>query len=192
MTGIIILAAGGSSRLGHPKQKLLYKGQTLLNNAVSAALQTGCGPVIVVLGAYQAKIKRAAQVTTIYNKNWEDGMGSSIKTGVLEIINDSSIDQVIIMLCDQPFVNSGLLNALINKQNESSKAIVASGYHGIAGVPALFKRTHFHTLTSLQGEGGAKNILNDQLSDALVVPFEAGAIDIDTPADYANLIASGN
>ena len=192
MTGIIILAAGESGRLGHPKQKLLYHGETLLDNAVAAALQTSCRPVIVVLGAYEAEIKQATEVTIVYNMDWKEGMASSIRTGLIEIIYNTSIDEVIIMLCDQPFVNSALLNGLINTQKDTGKSIIASGYNGISGVPALFKRIHFGALMSLQGADGAKKVFSDNLTDTSIIPFEAGAIDIDTAADYENLKILGN
>jgi molybdenum cofactor cytidylyltransferase len=76
MTGLIILAAGESSRLGQPKQNLMFKGQTLLQHAVDSALQSNCEHVIVVLGANADKIKPIRATTTLYNKDWKEGMAS--------------------------------------------------------------------------------------------------------------------
>src|ERR1700742_4629961 len=102
MTGLIILAAGESSRLGKPKQNLLFNGQTLLQGAVDSAQRSTCDPVIVVLGANADQINPIAGVTTLYNKDWGEGMASSIRTAINEINKDVSVDKVIILLCDQP------------------------------------------------------------------------------------------
>ena len=121
MTGFVILAAGESTRMGQPKQNLIFKVKTLLENSVETGLQTTCRPVIVVIGANADKITRALQVTTLYNKYWKDGMASSIGKAIVEITNNLSVDSVIIMLCDQPFVSAALLNSLISKQTETRK-----------------------------------------------------------------------
>ena len=95
----------------------------MLKKAVGTGLQTTCRPVIVVIGANANKITRALQVTTLYNKDWKDGMASSIGKAMVEITNNLSVDSVIIMLCDQPFVSAALLNSLISKQTETGKPL---------------------------------------------------------------------
>src|ERR1700761_1556804 len=111
MTAAIILAAGESSRLGQPKQNLLFKGQTLLQRTVDSALQSECKPVIVVLGANDSTIIPPKETIVLYNKDWKEGMASSIRTAINELNKDLSVDKVIIMLCDQPFVKAELLNS---------------------------------------------------------------------------------
>ncbi len=187
MTGLIILAAGESSRLGQPKQNLQFNGQTLLQHAVDSAQQSKCKPVIVVLGANADKIKSIAETSTLYNKDWKEVMASSIRTAINDIKKDSSVDKVIIMLCDQPFVSAELLNSLIDKQIETEKPIVACTYNGTIGVPALFDRSLFAELLLLQGHEGAKKILKVHTSEVATTPFEQGSIDIDTPDDYERL-----
>jgi molybdenum cofactor cytidylyltransferase len=187
MTGLIILAAGESSRLGRPKQNLVFNGKTLLRRAVESGLESRCSTITVVLGANSTEITPVSRTTTLYNKEWKEGMASSIRTAILEINNDLSFDQVVIMLCDQPFVDATLLNSLISKQTETGKAIVACTYNGTTGVPALFHRTLFPELLLLQGLEGAKKILKDHADDIAIIPFEQGSIDIDTPADYEQL-----
>src|ERR1700753_2785750 len=105
MTGLIILAAGESSRLGRPKQNLLFDGKTLLQRAVEAGKESVCGKIVVVLGANADKIAPIAGITMTHNENGMQGMASSIKTGVVEMNHDPLINNVIIMLCDQPFVS---------------------------------------------------------------------------------------
>jgi len=170
--------------LGQPKQNLVFNGQTLLQRAVRSGQESKCGPIIVVLGANSDKIKPIAETTTLYNKDWKEGMASSIRTAINEINNDHSVDKAIIMLCDQPFVNATLLNALIVQQIETGKPIVACNYSGITGVPALFARSLFADLLQLQGHEGAKKILNAHANEVATIQFEKGSIDIDTPDDY--------
>ena len=187
MTGLIILAAGESSRLGQPKQNLKFEGLTLLERAVEAGRGSACNKIVVVIGANANKISPIPGTTIFYNRDWITGMASSIRTGMLEFNSDPAIDKVIIMLCDQPFVDAVLLDNLINKQAETNKPIVAAVYNGTTGVPVLFGRSLFSELLSLNGTEGAKTILRTHTDDIAVVPFEKGSIDIDTPQDYERL-----
>ena len=188
MTATIILAAGESSRLGQPKQNLVFNGQTLLQHAVDSALQSACKPVIVVLGANDSTIISPRKALVLYNKDWKEGMASSIRTAINELNKELSVDKVIIMLCDQPFVNATLLNTLIDKQVQTGKPIVACTYSGTTGAPVLFDRSLFAELLLLQGNEGAKKILITHANQIATIPFEQGSIDIDTPDDYENLI----
>jgi molybdenum cofactor cytidylyltransferase len=192
MTGIIILAAGASTRLGEPKQQLLYKGKTLLQHAVDAAVESKGEPIIVVLGANAEVIKNDITnqgVTIIHNKDWEEGMASSIRAGITELQKLSpDIDDAILMLCDQPFVDVALLNNLMLHKQQTSTPIIACAYNNTVGPPALFDKTYFNTLLSLNGQEGAKKLLMKYSRDVFTIPFEKGAIDIDTAADYAKIV----
>ena len=187
MTGLIILAAGESSRLGKPKQNLIFNGQTLLQLAVEAGQRSKVDKIVVVLGAHANEIKPIAETLTVYNQEWEEGMAASIRQGMKEIYKDAAVDKVIIMLCDQPFVNAELLNALIDKQAKKIKRIIACVYKETIGVPVLFDRSIFPELMELTGNDGAKKILNKYADSLSTVPFERGIIDIDTPGHYDNL-----
>jgi molybdenum cofactor cytidylyltransferase len=187
MTGLIILAAGESSRLGRPKQNLEFEGQTLLQRAVETGIRSKCDKIIVVLGANSDKIKPVQGASVVYNKDWAQGMASSIKTGMGEINDATEIKNVIIMLCDQPFVDAGLLNTLISRHTETGKPIVACEYNGITGVPVLFDHSLFSDLLLLQGTDGAKKILRQHPDKITTIPFEKGSIDIDTPEDVERL-----
>lgn len=191
MTGLIILAAGASSRLGFPKQTLLYKGKTLLEIAIEAGTKSKCKPVVVVLGANAETLENGIKhypIEIIHNPDWQQGMSSSIRTGMKAMQTNDEVDGVIIMLCDQPFVTRAVIDNLIYKQQETGKRIVASSYQDTLGVPALFKRSLFAELLSLKGQEGAKKLLSSYPDEIAVIPFEKGAIDIDTIADYENLI----
>ena len=189
MTGIIILAAGSSSRLGKPKQNLIYKGQTLLQNAIETALKSSCKPVMVVLGANYSNIIptiRNVPVSIVYNQDWNEGMASSIRTGIAKIQQlTPETTSIILMLCDQPFVDTSLLNKIVQKK--STKGIVASSYKDTAGPPVLFDKIYFDELLLLKGQEGAKKLLLKYPDDVITVPFTLGGVDIDTIEDYERL-----
>ncbi|WP_316838483.1 nucleotidyltransferase family protein [Pedobacter gandavensis] len=190
-TGIIILAAGNSSRLGKPKQLLNYQGETLLTIVSKAAMQSSCEPIVIVLGAYATEISaqhRLSELTYVINENWEAGMSSSIAVGMSAILKHAEdLEQVIIAVSDQPFINAEIFENLIKKQQESGKGIIASSYAETWGTPALFNKKYFHQLLSLNGNQGAKHLLKLYQKDCSSLNFELGYVDIDTTSDYNNL-----
>lgn len=193
MTALIILAAGSSSRLGFPKQTLLYKGKTLIEIAVEAGTKSKCNPVIAVLGASADKIKpylRNDLVKVIENPDWEEGMASSIRLAIQAINGDKGITNAIFMLSDQPFVNRSVIDSLVHKRQETGSRIVACAYNDTVGAPALFARSLFPQLLSLKGQEGAKKIIGSYPDAVTTIPFEKGRIDIDTITDYEELLRS--
>jgi molybdenum cofactor cytidylyltransferase len=192
MTGIIILAAGSSSRMGSPKQQLVFQQETLLQHAIKAATGIQDAVVIVVVGANQEVITPGINEETILvvnNLNWEEGMASSIKKGIESLEVYSEVDSALLMLCDQPFVTSALLQQMIQLKTESDSPIVACAYRETIGAPVLFDISQFPELSTLQGQEGAKKVIFKHQDKVQVLPFENGGIDIDTPEDYQRLIS---
>lgn len=191
MTAIIILAAGASSRLGRAKQRLQYKGKTLLNHAIDTALEAGVGPVIVVIGANENEILSeidTEKVLIAHNSQWKEGMASSIHAGLntaLQTYDD--LNAVILMVCDQPYVDSFLLKNLVRAKMTTNRSIAASSYNDTIGVPALFDKHLFSKLFSLKGDEGGKKVLFQHDEEISTVPFPDGSIDIDTESDYQSL-----
>ena len=191
-TGIILLAAGTSSRLGKPKQLLEFNDTTLLQNAIVQAKSLPNSFVLVVTGAYKESIASEVSKTdvqSIHNQDWESGMASSIVIGLLKLEElKPTIDSCIISVCDQPHISTAIFKDLINNYNESGKGIVASNYSDTLGVPVLFDRKYFEELKKLKGNEGAKKIIQLHQTDVATIAFEKGAIDIDSIEDYNKLI----
>lgn len=195
-TGIVILAAGESARMGEPKQLLAYRGTTLLHHAIATALSLPDAAVVVVLGAHAAEIRAQLdepRVLVAENPNWTDGMGGSLRTGLSALLAAKpGISAAIFLLCDQPLLTTTTLSNLVATRERTGCAIVASEYNGTLGVPALFAREFFQELLALNGAGGARQIIETHRDRAIGVPFQNGGIDIDTPADYVRLRSSRN
>jgi len=188
---VIVLAAGSSSRLGKSKQLLPYKNKTLLQYLTEEAKNSSAETVVVVLGANAEAIQKKVSTRNIFfviNEDWKEGMASSIGCGINEIQKiNPAVDGAIIMVCDQPFVNTELLNKLITAHSKTKKQIVTCGYDNIAGPPTLFDKKRFPELLQLKGDTGARKIVLQYEDETAIVSFPQGAIDIDTAADYENL-----
>ena len=190
--GIIILAAGNSSRLGEPKQLLRYNDKSLIKHVAEEAVTAIGHPVMVVTGANHELILdeiNTLSVQFVYNEHWQQGMASSISTGLNVLLNNhSSISGVIIAVSDQPFVTAALFSDLIKTATNTSKGIAASSYENTLGTPVLFQKQYFEHLLDLKGSDGAKKLLKQFKEDVAEVPFQLGNIDIDTKEDYQNLL----
>ena len=186
--GAVVLAAGGSSRLGKPKQLLTFRGETLISRAVRTAVEAGCDPIVVVVGEIGDGIRQeigAKRAMLVENAEWQRGLGTSIRRGLREIAE--SADAVVLLTCDQPFVDRGVIARLIAAQQKTGKPIIASSYSNTIGVPALFQRSCFEALLALPDDSGAKKLIEERADDVASVPFQDGAVDIDTPEDFERL-----
>lgn len=189
--GVVILAAGPSTRMGKPKQMLSVNGTPLLARAVEAALASQAWPVIVVLGA-NAEIIRPTLATypviIAENAAWAEGMASSIRAGFDTLHQFSrAIDAGMIALCDQPAFSAEVIDRIVATHRDTGRSIVAAHYAGRAGAPALFTKEHFPALCALTGEAGARALLDRDPSQVATIELPELAFDLDTPADYAAL-----
>jgi molybdenum cofactor cytidylyltransferase len=188
-TAIILLAAGASTRLGRPKQLVLWNGEPLLRHSAMVALSAGLGPVIVVLGAIEREcpeLLTGLSLEIVVNNSWAEGMGGSIAAGMVAVQNNvKALQSIIIMLCDQPYVSSATLHSLCDEQRRTRSAVVASRScesDNTFGVPALFTSARFAALAQLCGTLGAKKLIASESSLAFINCPEA-IPDVDTPAD---------
>jgi molybdenum cofactor cytidylyltransferase len=186
-----VLAAGSSSRLGKPKQLLLYKEKSLLQHAVQVAADSIAGPVVVVTGAIAERIEKELmgfKIILAENNKWEEGMASSVCCGLNTLLHEAPLtDSAILMVCDQPYINTQLLNDLLATQQKTGQPIVTSQYENVFGTPALFHKSIFPELLALKGDAGARRIVEQHTHEMATVPFPGGIIDIDTEADYDEL-----
>lgn len=182
-TAAVILAAGGSTRLGEPKQLLRWRGATLLEHAVRTAVTAGLEPVIVVLGAGAARISEESDLRrawVVVNPRWAEGMAGSVRAGVELAQSFAEVGGVVLLTSDMPGVEADHLRALV----EAGEAIAGSAYAGRVGVPAFFGREHFAALLQLEGDAGARDLLRAARS----LPLSPEAMhDVDTPEDVARL-----
>jgi molybdenum cofactor cytidylyltransferase len=187
----VVLAAGGSTRFGKPKQLALFQGETFIRRIVAAAIKANCAPVVVVTGedSVQVDLELSGLVVSIAaNPHWQSGLGSSIGVGVRHAMNLApDLDAALLLMCDQPFVNAAVLKQLMQLRLTTSKSIIASAYAETIGIPALFDRSCFPDLLRLKGDSGAKGIILTRPQDVASFDFPAGEIDIDTAADYEKL-----
>ena len=188
--GVIILAAGASSRMkGESKQLLTFQGKTLLRRAAETALQVEFYKTIVVLGANRENFRQEIEdlpLEIAVNEDWESGISSSIKKG-LTTVSKENPDAVIFMLCDQPFVSAEVLRRLQDAFIKTKKPVIASKYENTLGVPALFARKIFGELKNLKDDEGAKKIISKDLNRTVLVAVPEAAFDVDIPRDYVEL-----
>jgi CTP:molybdopterin cytidylyltransferase MocA len=179
----IVLAAGGSRRLGRPKQLLEIDGVPLLRRAVETALATGPVHAVVVLGAESQRMRAALadlRVEAVECPDWAEGMGASLRAGITRM--PVGADGALVVLCDQPALDSAHLASLVASWRESPACAVASRYAGVRGVPALLPRAWFGELAAARGDAGARELLRGRANVREVVN-EALARDIDLPGD---------
>ncbi len=192
-TAVIVLAAGSSSRLGKPKQLLEFQHETFIKHAVKTALQIS-ETVIVVTGFLHEEIIVALenlQVHIIHNTDWQEGMGSSIRTGMKYLQQLHHINQInaaMILLSDQPLITAEHLQQLQSQFYLDKRSIAVTGYAATEGVPAIFNKSLFPVLQDLYGNRGAQWLFKNHPDQLTIVPFEGAVIDVDTEEDYLRLL----
>lgn len=189
---IVLLAAGGSSRMGMPKPLLQWGSKTLIEHQLLTLIKTG-NPLVVVLGAAYQRVEPVVKeynLSVVFNPNWEQGMGTSIAAGVAEVSKSyPAAEGVLIALIDQPLVTDSHYSALINAFQAGRQQIVASySEQGWLGVPALYDRHYFEELMLLNAGAGAKQIIKKYPNK--VIRVDAGALldDMDTPEKYLHMV----
>jgi molybdenum cofactor cytidylyltransferase len=183
----IVLAAGASTRLGQPKQLLEINGESLLHRTIRLAEEAGCAPIFVVLGFEAERMQRETadlDVRVVLNPEWQSGMGTSLRSGMESLMKESQLPQrVVLLLSDQPMLSSEILFSLVKKSAETDSLIVASCYTGRLGVPAVFRKELYPNLQKVEGDKGAREVIQVYRDRTASIDFPEGAIDIDTVQD---------
>lgn len=186
--GAMILAAGGSSRMGTPKQLLHVEGVALVARAADAALGSGATPVVVVVGSEAQGVRAqlgGRPVIAAFNPEWASGLASSIHAGIAALLEaEPALDAVVVAPCDQPALSAAVIARLADLHRSTGR-IAASRYGGRNGAPAVFGRDDFAALCALSGDEGARRMLNSDPSSVSSLDLPALGTDLDTPSDYA-------
>ncbi len=180
---MLVLAAGGSRRLGRPKQLVRIGGSSLVARAATRALGLAPAWVGVVLGAHASRIAvelRALPVHPIGARRWRQGLSASLRAGLRAA--PAGATHVLVMTVDQWRVSTAELRRLLA---HAGRVPVAARYGGSLGIPAVFPRHWWSRLARLQGDRGARALL--ERSDAIGIPLESAAEDLDTPQALSRL-----
>jgi molybdenum cofactor cytidylyltransferase len=187
----IVLAAGGSARMGRNKLLFPLSGETVLRRAVRRATAAGFEPVVVVLGheadRTQAELNGLA-CRTVVNPDWEQGINRSLRTGLAALPAETSAAAV--MLADMPLVTTEMLRTLVERWRDGTAPLVISDYEGVNAPPMLYGRPLFPELLAMEGEGCGKQVVRRHREEAASVAWPAAALaDLDLPEDYERMRA---
>lgn len=188
----VVLAAGGSTRLGQPKQLLRRNGETLIHRAVRLAAATLPCRLLVVTGANAALIDdelRSCECEIVYNDAWREGLASSLRAASGSIAGFDG--PVLVIGCDQPALEQEHLALLLEGAHRCAASTAATLHAGLPGVPAIVPAAWFADIT-LTGDRGFGARLREIPRDTLfLLDAPELEIDLDTPHDVENAIASG-
>jgi CTP:molybdopterin cytidylyltransferase MocA len=180
----IVLAAGSGRRFGAVKQLAMYEHAPLVARALRLA-ESVCGPRTVLVAGHEWRAVVAAcrplQGFFTNNTRYTDGMGGSIACGVRSVIG--AADAVLIMLADQPLITVRHLERLAAVRAQSGDVAVVTSFAGTDGPPVIFPRRCFAELSRLEGDRGARPVLDREGGRTRRVVFEAAAADVDVPDD---------
>ena len=189
--GAIVLAAGGSTRMGRPKQLLPIAGKTLIRRTAGTALDAGCNPVVIVLGSSADLVAQellGLNVHTTINPQWNLGIGSSIRTGAQTLLHlGLPLRAIALLLCDQPLISASSLQRLFQSHFASGKDVSVSSYNQTICPPIVLAPALLPDLLSLPDAQGAKALWMSRPQIVHEVPCPEAATDIDTPEDFQAL-----
>ena len=189
----VVLAAGGSTRFGAPKQLLPWQGRPLIAHVADMAWLAGLSPVVVVVGAEAEQVVPALtgrEVSVLRNYRWQAGMSTSLSLGVAAL--PSTVEAAVFLPVDQPLVDARFLRSLVAYWKQRAAGIVVPvGRAGQRGTPVLFARRFFAELANLSGDVGGRALFASYPDDLVTMPVANPdlLIDVDTPAAYEALLA---
>jgi molybdenum cofactor cytidylyltransferase len=186
----IILAAGGSSRMGRPKQLLPLGASTVLAKTIETVRSAAVDELVLVLGAHAEAIRQQLPpegLKVVMNPAYQQGMATSLCAGLAAV--DEQSDAALIVLGDQPFIRPQTLNQIIAEYRRTRAQIIIPTCQGNRGNPVLLDRALFPEVMALEGDIGCRAIFPNHLEEIVKVEVEDAGIlqDLDRPEDYDRL-----
>jgi molybdenum cofactor cytidylyltransferase len=186
MISAVVLAAGASRRMGRPKPLVKLRGRTILQHVVANLRASQVDEIVVVLGYRAEEILPTLEgegCRVVVNPDYDQGMSSSLRQGLGAVHHQAQA--VLIILGDQPYISSGIIDLLLGEYDQGRHEIVVPTCGGQRGHPVIFSRKYWPELLSLEGDVGGREILHRHGSE--VWPVEVGdpgiLRDIDRPGD---------
>jgi molybdenum cofactor cytidylyltransferase len=192
-TAGILLAGGGSTRFGQPKQLLDWEGQPLVRHVAGIAREGGLNPLLVVTGSNAEEVVKAVEglaLEIVHNPEWEKGQSASVRAGVIAL--PDTIGAAVFLLVDQPLIAVDLIRLLRMKHAKSGADIVCPEIEGHPGNPVLFDRDLFEELVRLQGDRGGKSLFDRFPPQFIGWEDARSQLDIDSPEEYRALLSPGD
>jgi molybdenum cofactor cytidylyltransferase len=185
----VVLSAGESSRMGRPKALLPIGEQNFIERIVAALKQTQAGRIVVVLGHNADEMRRQIEhlpIEIVVNRHYKNGQLSSLQSAIRSIDKDDDCDGLLVHLVDHPYIDSRLVDLMIQRFCETKKLIVVPRHHGKRGHPVIFSRELFGELLAAPIDEGAKAVVMAHATETLEIDTEDEGItlDIDTPELY--------
>ena len=191
MHAAVVLAAGGSRRLGRPKQLLTRDGETLVHRAARLALASGSARVLVVVGANADAVVGAVadlSVECFVNTQWSEGLAGSVRIAAEAL--DRHAGATLLLTCDQPALEVAHLWPLLEAARHAPSGSAATRFGDRVGIPAVVAPAMLRAAMAMQGDRGLRDVLN---ATEGVAGCDAPdlACDIDTPDDITAAAAKG-
>lgn len=191
----VILAAGGSVRMGQPKQLLQWQGKSFIQAVVQTVLDSGLYPVMVITGAFQDQVEnelKGLPVEVVFNPEWAEGQSSSVRKAV-ESLSAEAVDVygAVFFLVDQPQIPVALVQSLLEAYSVSLNPIVAPMVNDRRGNPVLFDQTAFAELRQLRGDAGGRQVFSRFRVQYVPWLDDHVGLDVDTFEDYQRLLSEG-
>ncbi len=189
----IVLAAGGSRRLGRPKQLLTRQGETLVHRAVRLAAATHPSRVLLVTGGHGDAVRDAVadiEVENVLNTAWEEGLAGSLRTAALALQGDPA--RCLVLGCDQPALQLPHLQALLHGAASAASGCAATMHGGARGIPVVVGADMLAEARESSGDRGLRAALQRLPRDSIhLLAASELRFDLDTPADVQQAIEAG-
>ncbi|WP_258342584.1 nucleotidyltransferase family protein [Saccharopolyspora gregorii] len=182
----VVLAAGAGRRFGMPKALVDYRGTLLVDRAARVLTDSGCAPVLVVLGAAEAEVRAAAElrgVDVVSNPDWDSGMGSSFRAGLTALAGESAdVAAALFLPVDMPGVTAEAVRRVA--AHAAPDALAAASLDQRRSHPVLLGRAHWRgAAATAVGDAGARGYLRDHAVTLVRCDGVSEGFDIDRPAD---------